>query len=236
MKLYQVPDYDSACRKAAGLISAQIHFNPNSVIAFPTGSTPIGTYERLADLYRRGELDFSGITSFNLDEYRGLADSDPQSYHYFMNEQLFSKVNIAKDRQFFPDQNAADVEQACRDYEAQIDACGGLDFVFLGIGTNGHIGFNEPDAVFSTATRCVALEEDTIQANARFFDNIDDVPREAITMGIKTIMKARKAILVASGPAKREIMQKALYGPITPEVPGSILQVHPDLTVIWSEH
>lgn len=236
MKLYKVPDYNSACRKATGLIAAQIQFKPNSVIAWPTGSTPIGVYEKLAALYERGELDFSEITSFNLDEYCGIADTDPQSYHYFMNEQLFSKVNTNKDRQFFPDQNAADIEQACKDYEEKIASCGGLDFVFLGIGTNGHIGFNEPAPVFSTSTHCVALDEKTIADNARFFERLEDVPREALTMGIKTIMLAKKIILVASGPAKREIMQKALYGPITPEVPGSILQVHHDVTVIWSEN
>jgi len=234
MKLYQVPNYEAARLKAAGLIAAQINVKPDSVIAWPTGGTPVGVYEHLAALYNRGELDFSGITSFNLDEYCGLADDAPQSYHYFMDEQLFSKVNTAKDRQFFPDQNAVDINQACQDYDAKIAAYGGLDLAFLGIGVNGHIGFNEPDTVFSAGTRCVPLTESTIQANARFFDNADEVPRDAVTMGIKTIMSAKKIILVANGPAKREIMEQALCGPITPDVPASILQVHPDVTVIWS--
>ena len=234
-KFYHMPDHDRASQKAANLIAAQIHFKPDSVIGLPTGSTPIETYEKLALMHENGELDFSEVRTFNLDEYLGLPSSDPQSYHYFMHDNLFSKVNIAPDRNHFPDQNAADTEQACHDYEAQIAAHGGMDFMFLGIGSNGHIGFNEPSDEFSTMTNRVALTEDTIQANARFFENPDDVPKEAISMGIKTIMGAKKIILLANGPAKKEAVHQALYGPITPALPASILQVHPDVTVIWSD-
>ena len=229
MKLCTVSSYESACQKAAELIAAQIWAKPDTLLGLPTGSTPIGTYEILADMCKRGELDFSKVLTFNLDEYRGIDPRDPQSYRYFMDEQLFNKVNIPKENIHFPNQDVPEK------YDEQIAALGGLDFMFLGIGSNGHIGFNEPGPFFPAATRFDLLAEDTVRANARFFDSPDDVPREAVTMGIKSIMLAKKIILVASGPAKREITHQAIYGPITPEVPASILQVHRDVTVIWNE-
>ena len=234
MKIYHVSNYDDMCRKAAGFISAQIILNPKSVLGLATGSTPIGVYEKLAAAYSRGELDFSEVTTFNLDEYCGLCERDPQSYHYFMNEHLFSKVNIARDKAHIPSANADDIELECKRYEDMIIDCGGIDLQLLGIGNNGHIGFNEPDSVFEKHTRCVDLHENTILTNARFFDSPEAVPRKAITMGMGTIMSARKILLIANGESKKAAMKKALYGPITPEVPASILQLHPDLTVVWS--
>ena len=234
MRIYRVSNYDDMCRKAAGVISAQIILNPKSVLGLATGSTPIGVYERLSEACSRGDIDFSEVTTFNLDEYCGLCQSNPQSYHYYMNEHLFSKVNIARDKAHLPNANADDIELECKRYEDMIAGCCGIDLQLLGIGNNGHIGFNEPDVVFEKHTRCVALHENTITVNSRFFDRPEDVPQKAITMGLKTIMSAKKILLIANGEAKKAAMEKALYGPITPELPASILQLHPDLTVIWS--
>jgi len=234
MRLYNVPNYDEMCRKAAGLISAQVILHPESVLGLATGSTPIGIYKRLAESHSRRELDFSGITTFNLDEYCGLPTLDPQSYYYYMNKHLFSKVNIG-DKAYLPCGTAPDLELECKRYEDLIASCGGIDLQLLGIGDNGHIGFNEPSPVFEKYTHCVTLDEKTVLANSRFFDSLEDVPKKALTMGIKTIMLARKIVLVANGAGKKDILQKALYGPIAPAVPASILQLHPDVTVIWSE-
>jgi len=235
MTIYHASDYADMCRKAANIISAQILLHSNSILGFATGSTPIGIYENLADAYDRGDIDLGGITSFNLDEYCGLAENDPQSYHYYMNEHLFSKVNISRDKAHIPKGNAEDTELECRRYEELITACGGIDLQLLGLGNTGHIAFNEPGPVFEKDTHCVSLDEETILANSRFFDNPSDVPRKAITMGMKAIMQAKKILLVANGEKKKDIFQKALYGPITPMVPASILQLHPDLTVVWSD-
>ena len=234
MIVYQAKSYSEMCKKAADMISAQIILNPNSVLGLATGSTPIGVYERLADAYSRGELDFSGITTFNLDEYCGISENDPQSYHYYMNEHLFSKVNITG--AYLPKGNAIDMEAECRRYEELITSVGGIDLQLLGIGNNGHIGFNEPNTEFARSTHCVTLDADTISANSRFFDDYNDVPRKAITMGIKTIMSAGRILLIANGAAKADILQKALQGAITPSVPASILQLHSNLTVIYSEN
>lgn len=234
MKVYHVPSYDTMSQKAANLISAQIILYPQSVLGLATGSTPIGVYERLVDKHNNGELDCGGLTTFNLDEYCGLSEDDPQSYHYFMKSHLFSKVNINKEKIHLPDASAEDIEQECKRYDSQIEACG-IDLQLLGIGNNGHIGFNEPGAVFEGDTHCVDLDESTILANARFFDDPNDVPRKAVTMGMKSIMLAKKILLVANGEAKKAILEKSLYGPITPLVPASILQLHPDLTVVWSD-
>ena len=235
MKVYNLQTYADLCRTTANLISAQVIINPQSVLGLATGSTPIGVYERLVAGCENGDLDFSNITTFNLDEYCGLSENDPQSYHYFMNEHLFSKVNIDKERTHLPNANAKNFEEECKRYDEMIVAHGGIDLQLLGLGGNGHIGFNEPSDSFVKGTNCVDLDEITINANARFFDSPDDVPRQAITMGIKTIMSAKKIIIIANGAAKKEILQKAIYGPITPMVPASVLQLHPDLTVVWSE-
>ena len=235
MRFYNASSYAGMCQKAAGIISSQIILHPESVLGLATGSTPIGIYERLADAHSRGELDFSGITTFNLDEYYGIAESDPQSYIYYMNQHLFSKVNIG-DKAYLPNGMAADADLECKRYDDLIAARGGIDLQLLGIGDNGHIGFNEPGPAFEKYTHCVTLDEKTIQANSRFFDNIDDVPKKALTMGIKTIMQAKKIVLVANGANKKAILQAALYGPVTPTVPASILQLHSDLTVVYSDN
>ncbi len=233
MNIIEAKDYKELSRKVASIISAQIILKPNSVLGLATGSTPIGTYKQLIEWYKKGDLDFSKVTSVNLDEYCGLAIENDQSYRYFMNQNLFNHVNIKMENTNVPNGLAADTEAECNRYDQLIENLGGIDLQLLGIGNNGHIGFNEPDVIFEKGTHVVELKETTIKANARFFESIDDVPRKAITMGIKSIMSAKKVILVANGSGKRDIIKKAIYGPVTPEVPASILQLHPDLTVAY---
>lgn len=235
MRIIRTKDYDDMSRKAADIIAAQIIMKPDCVLGLATGSTPIGTYSRLVKKYKKGDLDFSGVTSVNLDEYKGLTKENDQSYYYFMNDNLFSKVNIDKSRTFLPDGTETDSEKACREYNQVIADVGGVDLQLLGLGHNGHIGFNEPGPVFEAETHCVDLTDSTIQANKRFFASIDDVPRQAYTMGIKTIMLARKILVVVSGADKAAIVKKAFFGAITPEVPASVLQLHPDVTIVADE-
>lgn len=233
MRVIEAKDYVDLSRKAANVISAQVILKPNAVLGLATGSTPIGTYKQLIDWYQKGDLDFSMTKSINLDEYVGLSADNDQSYRYFMNETFFNHININKNNTFVPNGKAADMEAECERYDALINEMGGIDLQLLGIGHNGHIGFNEPGQAFEKMTHIVELGESTIQANARFFDSIDEVPRQAITMGIKSIMQAKKLLLIANGPDKREIVEKAINGPVTPQVPASILQFHPNLTVIY---
>lgn len=235
MRIIRTKDYDDMSRKAADIIAAQVIMKPNCVLGLATGSTPIGTYARLVKKYQKGDLDFSGVTSVNLDEYKGLTKENDQSYYYFMNDNLFSKVNIDKAHTFLPDGTEADSDKACRNYNQVIADVGGVDLQLLGLGHNGHIGFNEPGATFEAETHCVDLAESTIQANKRFFASIDEVPRQAYTMGIKTIMLARKILVVVSGSDKAAIVKKAFFGAITPEVPASVLQLHPDVTIVADE-
>lgn len=235
MRFITVSSYEEMSRKAANIIAAQIIGKPNSVLGLATGSSPVGTYKELIRRNQEGDVDFSEITSVNLDEYEGLDGNDDQSYRYFMNANLFDHVNIDKSRTFVPNGKAADLVAEGAAYDERIKALGGIDLQLLGIGLDGHIGFNEPDAFFTKETHPVTLDESTIEANARFFASIDDVPRRAITMGMEGIMQAKKVLLIANGANKREIVEKAFNGPITPEVPASILQLHPDLTVIFSE-
>lgn len=232
MKFYCGEDYKAMSRIAANIISAQIIMKPDCVIGLATGSSPEGTYAQLVERYKKGDLDFSQITSVNLDEYRGLSGDNDQSYRYFMNTHLFDHVNINKSRTFVPNGLEPDSEKACSEYDAVIEATGGVDLQLLGIGHNGHIGFNEPAKEFCKNTQCVNLTESTIEANKRFFEKEEDVPRQAYTMGIGTIMRAKKILLVASGEGKADIIAKAFTGPITPEVPASILQLHNDVTVV----
>lgn len=232
MKIIIAENYEKMSRAAADLIAAQILVKPDCVLGLATGSTPIGAYENLVKRYENGELDFSAVTSVNLDEYCGLDETNDQSYRYFMNDHLFNHVNISKEKTFVPNGMAEDYEAEGKRYDALIDSLGGIDLQLLGIGHNGHIGFNEPADHFPVGTHPVALNEKTIQANARFFATIDDVPKSAITMGIRAIMQAKKVLLIAGGADKAEILKKALLGPVTPEVPASILQLHGDLTVI----
>lgn len=235
MKFVLAKDYDEMSRKAANVISAQMVMKADSVLGLATGSTPIGTYKCLVERYEKGDLDFSQITSVNLDEYRGIDRENDQSYYYFMNDNLFNKVNIDKNNTYVPDGRIADSKEACDKYEEIVRATGGIDLQLLGLGHNGHIGFNEPAEVFSKGTHCVDLSQTTIEANSRFFASIEDVPTQAYTMGIQTIMSAKKILMVVSGADKADIVAKAFFGDITPMVPASILQLHQDVTIVGDE-
>lgn len=232
MKILIVNDYNEMSRKAANIVASQIILKPDSVIGLATGDTPKGMYRELVKLYNNGDIDFTNIKTFNLDEYYGLSKENPQSYHYYMMENLFKHVNIKKENIHIPNGMAESIEKECEEYEKKIQEAGGIDLQVLGIGRNGHIGFNEPDLKFEAKTHLVELDEDTIKANSRFFNSIDEVPTKAISMGIKTIMHAKKILLLASGKEKAEAIYKAVKGKITPEVPASILQLHPDAILI----
>lgn len=236
MKFITVKTYEELSNKAADIIAAQVIVKPDCVLGLATGSSPVGTYKRLIEDNKNGKIDFSAVTSVNLDEYVGLDESNDQSYRYFMNDNLFNHINIDKAKTFVPSGKASDLKAEGEAYDKMIKALGGIDLQLLGIGLDGHIGFNEPDEYFTAATHEVVLDESTIKANARFFANEDEVPKTAITMGMLSIMQAKKVLLVANGAAKKEILEKAFYGPIDPKVPASILQLHPDVTVIFSEN
>ncbi|MFI3170780.1 MAG: glucosamine-6-phosphate deaminase [Eubacteriales bacterium] len=233
MKVIKAKDYTDLSRKAANIISAQVILNPRSVLGLATGSSPIGTYKQLIDWYNKDDIDFSCVTSVNLDEYVGLAEGHDQTYRYFMEDNFFNHVNINRERTFLPNGNAEDMSAECVRYDELIAEVGGIDLQLLGIGHNGHIGFNEPDHEFEKMTHVVDLVETTIEANARFFDSIEEVPKQAISMGIKAIMQAKKVLLIVNGNDKFEILKESLTGPITPHVPASVLQLHADLTVIY---
>ena len=235
MVIYKAKDYQDMSRKAANIISAQIIMKPNCVLGLATGSSPVGTYKQLIEWYKKGDLDFSQVTSVNLDEYKGLSPENDQSYRYFMNTNLFDHVNIDKTRTFVPNGLEADSDKACSEYNEIIRKQGGVDLQLLGLGHNGHIGFNEPADHFEKNTHCVELTESTIEANKRFFESKDEVPRQAYTMGILPIVQAKKVIMIANGKNKADIIKKAFTGPVTPEVPASILQMHPDFTLIADE-
>lgn len=235
MRIYKAKDYDEMSRKAANIISAQVIMKPDCVLGLATGSSPIGTYKQLIEWYQKGDLDFSAVTSINLDEYKGLTKDNDQSYAYFMYENLFKHINIDMDHTNLPNGMAEDADAECARYNQVIENAGGIDLQLLGLGHNGHIGFNEPDSVFPKLTHLVTLTESTIQANSRLFDNIEDVPRYAFTMGIQTIMQAKKIVVVVSGEDKAEIVAKAFFGPVTPQVPASILQLHSDVSIVGDE-
>ena len=235
MKFITVDTYEKLSRQAANIISAQVILKPNSVLGLATGSSPLGTYKQLIEWYEKGDIDFSNVTSVNLDEYVGLDVSNDQSYRYFMNKNFFEHINIDINNTFVPNGCAVDLTAEGKWYDEHIRDLGGIDLQLLGIGLDGHIGFNEPDKHFVKSTHVVELHESTIKANSRFFANEDEVPKRAITMGMVSIMQAKKILLIASGKAKRDVLEKAFYGPITPEIPASILQLHPDITVIYSE-
>lgn len=232
MRIYREKDYQAVSRRAANIISAQIIGKPDSVLGLATGTSPIGTYRQLVEWYQKGDLDFSEIKTVNLDEYCGLDSSNPNSYHYFMNEQLFSHINIDPANTHLPNGVAALIEEECNSYDTLISSLGGIDLQLLGLGHNGHIGFNEPSDAFPTGTHTVTLTENTIQANARLFSNIDEVPKSAITMGIRNILSAGHILLIVSGADKADALHKTLYGPVTPQVPASILQMHPHVTIV----
>ena len=235
MQIERVKDYDSLSKKAAMLIAAEIVQRKTPVLGLATGSTPIGTYKVLRELYQEGKLDFSSVHSVNLDEYRGLHPEDSHSYHYFMDQELFHHVNINKANTHVPDGTLENEAEACESYEELIQGLGGIHLQILGLGHDGHIGFNEPSHSFPGKTHCVKLTEETINANQRFFSSKEEVPKEAYTMGIGTIMRAEKILLLVSGKDKAAILKKVVEGPVTPEVPASILQFHPNTILIADE-
>ena len=235
MKVYLTKDYGAMSRKAAAILAAEVVSNPSCVLGLATGSTPIGTYKNLIEWYNAGNLDFSGVSSINLDEYVGLSPEHDQSYRYFMQTNLFDHINIKRENTHVPNGLASDLDAECQRYNDVIHQLGPIDIQVLGMGHNGHIGFNEPDDHFPLETHSVTLAQTTIDANARFFASADEVPRQALTMGIKTIMRAKKVLVVVSGTDKAEIVKKAFTGPVTPEVPASILQMHPDVTIVGDE-
>ena len=235
MKLIRAKNYKDMSRKAANILSAQVILKENSVLGLATGNTPEGIYEQLTEWYKKGDIDFSGVSTVNLDEYVGLDGSSERSYRYFMNQYLFRHINIKEKNCHLPNGLAENIEEECARYDRLIEKLGGIDMQLLGVGENGHIGFNEPDEAFEQMTHCVRLRENTIDVNARYFPSRDDVPKQAITMGIKAIMQARAIVLCASGARKADILHKVLYGPVTPEVPGSVLQMHPRLIVVADE-
>lgn len=232
MRIYKATDYQEMSRKAANIISAQIIMKPDCVLGLATGSTPLGIYRQLIDWYQKGDLDFSNVNTVNLDEYKDLAADNMQSYHAFMKKNLFEHINIKMEKTYLPNGLAEDCENECTRFNDIIEQLGGIDLQLLGLGHNGHIGFNEPGESFEKGTHCVALTQCTIDANQRLFGEGEIVPNYAYTMGIKTIMLAKKILLVVSGEEKADILLKALTGPVTPTIPASILQMHPDLTVV----
>lgn len=236
MKFIEVENYEQLSKITANIIGAQIILKPNCVLGLATGSSPLGTYNNLIEKNQRNDIDFSQVRTINLDEYVGLDVNHDQSYRYFMNHNLFDFVNIKKENTHVPNGCALDLIEEGKRYDKLIKDHGGIDLQLLGIGLDGHIGFNEPDDYFTKDTHVVTLDASTIEANSRFFDSIDQVPQKAITMGIQAIMQAKKVILIANGAKKKDIVYEAFFGPITPKVPASILQLHPDVTVIYSKN
>ena len=220
---------------AATLIAAQVLSKPDSILGLATGSTPIGTYQQLIEMYKAGDISFKEVTTVNLDEYKGLSGDHDQSYRYFMNDNLFNHVDIDKDFTFVPNGLAEDAEEECTEYDKIVAALGYADLQLLGIGHNGHIGFNEPDTCFTKATHVVDLTDSTIDANTRFFANRDEVPRQALTMGMGCIMNAARVLLIASGAGKADAVYNTVCGPIDPQCPATILQLHPDVVIVGDE-
>jgi glucosamine-6-phosphate deaminase len=231
MNVIVVNNFNRMSEEAAKLLVAQVRTKPGSVLGLATGSTPLGVYKLLAEYHQAG-VDFSRVITFNLDEYIGLAPDHPQSYRYYMEENLFSKINIKQENTHVPSGIAPDLEAECRRYEEAIRQAGGIDLQLLGIGSNGHIGFNEPGTPFDSTTQIVDLTESTIRDNSRFFDSPDEVPTQAVSMGIKSIMQAKSIVLIASGGSKADAVYAAVHGPVTPEVPASVLQLHPSVTIV----
>ena len=235
MRIYEAADYQSMSRRAANVISAHVILKPNCVLGLATGSTPIGAYKQLIEWYKKGDLSFAETKSVNLDEYMGLSPHHEQSYRYFMQTNFFDHIDIKRENTNVPDGLAPDLAAECARYNQVIRDLGGIDLQLLGLGHNGHIGFNEPGHAFELETHVVDLTQSTIEANKRFFASIDDVPKQAYTMGIGTIMKAKKILLVVSGSDKAQILHDVLCGPVTPHVPASVLQLHNDVIVVADE-
>ena len=235
MRIYQTDGYRDMSRKTANIISAQIILKPDCVLGLATGSTPVVTYDQLVEWYQKGDLDFSEVRTVNLDEYKGLDHENDQSYYYFMHRHLFDRVNIRPENIHIPNGKAESDAEECEAYDRLIRQLGGIDLQLLGLGHNGHIGFNEPSDTFTRTTHLVDLQLSTIEANKRFFSSIDLVPRQAYTMGIGTILQAKKILIAVSGKDKAEIVRRAFFGPVTASVPASILQLHPDVTLVADE-
>ncbi|MGM8212541.1 glucosamine-6-phosphate deaminase [Virgibacillus sp. W0430] len=235
MKLIKAVDYTDMSNLACDLIVQKLKDLAEPVLGLATGSTPEGLYECLIKKNKQGEITFENTTSFNLDEYIGLADDNPNSYHYFMNEKLFDHVNIAKERAHVPSGVAKDFTEECEQYEKMITEAGGIDVQLLGLGVNGHIGFNEPGTSFSSRTHVVELDESTRNANAHFFASGWEVPSQAISMGIETIMESKEIILLASGEKKAEAIARLLNGEVSEAFPASVLHNHANVTIIADE-
>ena len=232
MKIIRAKDYNDMSRKAANIISAQVILKPDSVLGLATGSSPIGIYEQLIKWYNKGDVDFGGCTTFNLDEYRGLTPDHDQSYHYFMHKNFFDAVNVPAERINLPDGAQLDAERECKRYDAAIKAAGGIDLQLLGMGLNGHIGFNEPDDHFTCGCHVVNLTESTIQANRRFFDSEASVPRQAVSLGVGSILASRCILLLATGEDKAQAIHDTVCGDITSRTPASILKTHPNVILL----
>lgn len=231
MNVIIVSNYESMSEEVAKIVTGQIANKPNSVLGLATGGSPVGVYRLLQESYSRG-VDFSQLTTFNLDEYVGLGEDHPQSYRHYMEEHLFSKVNVKKENTHIPNGVVQDLQAECYRYEELIKRAGGIDLQLLGIGTNGHIGFNEPGTEFGSTTQVVDLAQSTIKDNARYFASLDEVPTQALSMGIKSIMQARNIVLMANGGSKAHAIFAAVKGPVTPDVPASVLQLHPSVTFV----
>lgn len=232
MRIVVVANYEMMSAKAAQIIVSQIILKPEAIIGLATGSTPEGMYKDLVKFENEGLVDMQSVVTFNLDGYYGIDVKDKQSYHYYMHKHLFDHVKIPSKQIHMPPGQSKDIKMACRTYDELIKKAGGIDVQILGIGQNGHIGFNEPDIKFEAKTHLVALDASTIKANARFFENEDLVPKQAISMGIKNIMQSKKIVLMASGASKADAIYEMVNGPITPNLPASVLQLHPDVVVI----
>ena len=235
MRIIRTKDYKEMSRAAANLISAQIILKPNCVLGLATGSSPVGTYQQLIEWYNKKDLDFSQVRTVNLDEYVGLTPDHDQSYAYFMRDNLFNHVNIDLSNTNIPDGTNPDGAAECARYDKVIQDLGGIDLQLLGLGVNGHIGFNEPADHFSCGTQQIELTQSTRDANKRFFTSIDEVPTHARTMGVRDILRAKRLVMVASGENKAQAVKAAFFGPITPWMPASILQYHPDFTLVADE-
>ncbi len=236
MRIIRADNYEEMSKKAADIVKSQVILKPDCVLGLATGDTPLGMYSELINMYENKEVDFSDVTIFNLDEYCKLNRENAQSYFYYMNHNFFKYINVKKKNTHIPNGNAKDIDEECRDYERQIKNKGGIDLQVLGIGANGHIGFNEPAINFEAETHLVKLDEMTIEANSRFFNSIAEVPTSAISMGIKTIMQSRMLILLANGEAKVDAIFKTAKGKINPKVPASIIQLHPNATIIVEKY
>ena len=235
MRIYITKDYQDMSRKAANIISAQIILKPDCVLGLATGSTPVGIYSQLVEWYEKGDLNFSEVVTVNLDEYKGLGAESEQSYVYYMRKNLFDRVNLKSENVHLPDGRIANSEEACRSYNEMLAKIGPQDLQLLGLGRNGHIGFNEPGRFFSKDVHCVELAQSTVEANQRFFEAGKSVPTHAYTMGIRSILRAKKILLVASGEDKAQAVHDVFFGEVTPEVPGSILQLHDDVILVCDE-